>query len=134
MFLGTKAKPGWLEGPFQLMCCGQEPVRLQGWKSEEKPNNITSRAAFQTPSFSERRRRRKEDLISKKKLAGFFKGGCLFGRPPDRTGRGETDRWELFSPLKRWGTVFFVSTLNDPDQKHMYIFPLYVTSDTTVDQ
>lgn len=96
MFLGTKAKPGWLEGPFQLMRCGQEPVRLQGWKSEQKQNNITSRAAFQTPSFSERR---KEDLISKKKLAGFFKGGCLFGRPPDRADRGETDRWELFSPL-----------------------------------
>lgn len=52
-FWELKRGPGWLEGPFQLMCCGQEPVRLQGWKSEQKQRNITSRAAFQTPSFSE---------------------------------------------------------------------------------
>lgn len=111
MFLGTKARPGRSEGPFQLMCCGQEPVRLLGWKREQKQNNITSRAAFGTPSFSERRR--EEDLISKKQLAGFFKWGCLFGRPPDPTGGGGTDRWELSSPLG-WsdGVLFFCEHLN----------------------
>lgn len=57
MFLGNKAGPadwrGWWERLFQLMCCGEEPVRLQERKIEQKQTNVTSRPAFKTSPASE---------------------------------------------------------------------------------
>lgn len=138
-FLGTKARPWLVGGAFPANVLRSRTCRVTGMEKWTEATQHHQQSSLPNPPPSQRGGGgggRRTWFPRRNSLASLSEAVCLAAHRTEReeAKRAVGSRFLLWVEVMGYCFFFFVSTLIDPDQKRVYIFPLYVTSDTTVDQ